>query len=216
MAYIYFDDLKEILPVILSDWIEPGDEGWEWIFQEIEQKCYLGKKKKDKKKWKTNIELSMDNAFSTLLAQRNNINELTKKIETLGDKYTTLTHRVDNINKDVNAAKSMAEIAKNRTEVDYSKYSGKSDGSVKYSDYVIKADVIQNIYNRMANRGATRQELDTFRGLIHKYNALKAIIENNPEDKDCKTCKYYCDTEAIDEPCCACDEYQCWEAKKNG
>lgn len=43
---------------------------------------------------------------------------------------------------------------------------------------------IQNVYNRMANRGATREELDSFRNLIHKYNALEytANKEDNGND----------------------------------
>ena len=50
MAYIYLKQLKKILPGILDQWIDEDDESWEWIFQEIEQKCHVGKKKKKKSK----------------------------------------------------------------------------------------------------------------------------------------------------------------------
>lgn len=67
MAYITLEELKKILPGIFGDWIDGDDESWEWIFSEIEQKCYVGKKKKDKKKWKANIE-SMVDTHSTVLS----------------------------------------------------------------------------------------------------------------------------------------------------
>lgn len=123
MAYITLEELKEHLPVILSDWIEPGDEGWEWIFQEIEQKCHVGKKKKDKKPKKKDMQNAMEIA---IMAHRNDINELNNKISKLNDICNAHTVRLDNISRDITAAKSMAETAKQRTEVDYSKYSGKS------------------------------------------------------------------------------------------
>lgn len=218
MAYIELEELKDVLPGAL-DCCGLDAEDIEWVLQEVEQKFHIGKKpdgKKRKKLKKTEIDMILKRLADV---EKRAYNECvgTGAIENLNGKIRDLSHRIDQVKTIADGAKSQAEIAKQRTEVDYSKYSGKSDGSVKYSDYVIKeADVIQNVYNRMAKRGATRQELDTFRGLIHKYNALDTIIENNPEDKDCKTCKYYCDTEAITEPCCTCDAYQCWEAKKNG
>ena len=191
MAYIYLDELKEILPRILDQWIDEDDESWEWIFSEIEQKCYIGtrlsrpdedcftikkgKKSKDKK-WKKKIRDDVDelqyfrhNEYEVKvngIATR--VNELSNKVSKLNDICNAHTVRLDNIGRDITAAKSMAQTAKQRTEVDYSKYSGKSDGKIGYC---------------------------------------------NPEDKDCKTCKYYCGEEAIKEPCIACDAYQCWEAK---
>lgn len=172
MAYITLEELKKILPGILSDWIWVDSERWEWIFQEIEQKCHVGKKKKDKKPKKKDMQNAMEIA---IMAHRNDINELTKKIETLGDKYTKLVDRVNNMNRDINVAKSMAETAKQRTEVDYTqaskvKYNGIVD-CAKEEMYVSEAQVAQNIYNRMVNRGATREELDSFREVIKKYDA---------------------------------------------
>lgn len=164
MAYIYLDDLKKILPGILDSWIDKDDESWEWIFQEIEQKCHVGKKKKDKKPKKKDIQNAMEIA---IMAHRNDINELNDKVSKLNDICNAHTVRLDNIGRDISAAKSMAETAKQRTEVDYSKYSGKSDGKVSYS---------------------------------------------NPENKDCKSCKYYC---GAYEHCVTCKEYEHWEAKEN-
>lgn len=44
MAYIYLEELEKILPGILDQWIDEDDESWEWIFQEIEQKCHISKR----------------------------------------------------------------------------------------------------------------------------------------------------------------------------
>lgn len=210
MAYITLEELEKILPVILDQWIDKDDESWEWIFHEIEQKCHVGKHCKGKK-WRKKLD-SMVNTHSVVLsAHRNDINELNKEVDEL-KRYVTdnLSSRINALSHDIVAAKSMAETAKQRTEVNYDQISkAKND-----------ADVIQDVYNRMAGRGATREELNGFRDLIHKYDALEKkdipVSRCNPEDKDCKTCKYYCGEEAINEPCIACDEYQCWEAKNNG
>ena len=210
MAYIYLDELEKILPGILDSWIDKDDESWEWIFSEIEQKCYVGMKKKDKKKWKTKIE-SMVNAHTTIIAaHRNDINELNEKVDEL-KKYVTdnLSPRINGLSKDVEIAKTLANIAKQRTEVNYDQISkAKND-----------ADIIQDVYNRMAGRGATREELDGFRDLIHKYDALEKkeipVNYSNPEDKDCKTCKYYRNWYSIqDDMCIKCDAYQYWEKKE--
>lgn len=125
MAYITLEELKEILPKILTYWIDKDDESWEWIFQEIEQKCHIGKKSKKKKK------VSKIEAIEiTIMAHRNDINELTKKVDelnnrinNLNERHVDLTSRVNRIYSDVTAAKSMAETAKQRTEVDYTKCS---------------------------------------------------------------------------------------------
>ena len=162
MAYIYLKELKKILPGILDQWIDKDDESWEWIFQEIEQKCYVGKKEKKKKKVS-----KIDAIEIAIMAHRNDINELTNKVSKLNDICNAHTVRLDRISQDITAAKSMAQTAKQRTEVDYSKYSGKSDGKVSYS---------------------------------------------NPENKDCKSCKYYC---GAYEHCVTCKEYEHWEAKEN-
>lgn len=207
MAYIYFDDLKEILPVILSDWIEPGDEGWEWIFQEIEQKCYLGKKKKDKKKRKTKIESMV------IAEQKNDINELTQrvkelsnKISNLSDKCITMRTRINRMDQDITAAKSMAEIAKNRTEVDYTKPNRIS--------YTLWGNA-QQIIKVCGEHGATKEELEQLDLILSKYVPNPAMV-TNPEDNDCKTCKHYCGAYAIKGPCIECDAYQYWEAKDDG
>lgn len=174
MAYIYLKQLKEILPGILSDWIDSDDEGWKWIFQEIEQKCHVGKKEKKKKKVS-----KIDAIEIAIMAHRNDINECNRKITNLSDVYTgkvqqmqltinDLRAEVMHLKSEITAAKSMAETAKQRTEVDYSKYSGKSDGKISYC---------------------------------------------NESDKDCKNCKYYCDTDIIKEPCITCSTYEHWEAK---
>lgn len=138
MAYIYLEELEKILPGILDQWIDKDDESWEWIFQEIEQKCHVGKKKKDKKPKKKDMQNAMEIA---IMAHRNDINELTKKVDVLNnkisnldDRHAALVERVNHIRSDITAAKSMAEIAKQRTEVDYSKYSGKSDGKISYGN----------------------------------------------------------------------------------
>ena len=178
MAYITLEELKKILPGILDQWIDKDDEGWKWIFQEIEQKCHVGKKEKKIKKVS-----KIDTIEIAIMAHRNDINECNRKITNLSDVYTgkvqqmqltinDLRAEVMHLKSEITAAKSMAETAKQRTEVDYSKYSGKSDGKVSY---------------------------------------------NNPDYKDCKSCKHYCDTEAIKSPCpCSiCDNYQYWEAKEN-
>lgn len=207
MAYITLEELKDTLPAIMNDWIDVSDESWEWIFNAIEHNCHVGKKKKDKKPKKKDMQNAMEIA---IMAHRNDINELNNKISKLNDICNAHTVRLDRISQDITAAKSMAEIAKQRTDVNYDQISKTKND----------ADVIQDVYNRMAGRGATREELDGFRDLIHKYDALEKkeipISRCNPEDKDCKTCKYYCGEEAIDEPCIACDAYQCWEAKNNG
>ena len=156
MAYIYFDDLKEILPVILSDWIEPGDEGWEWIFQEIEQKCYLGKKKKDKKKWKAEIKATE----AVLSAQRNDINTLTRRVNELSNKLSNFSDRTNRMDRDIIAAKTMAEIAKNRTEVDYTK-------PIRVS-YTLWGNA-QQIIKVCGEHGATKEELEQLDLILSKY-----------------------------------------------
>ena len=136
MAYIYLEELKKILPGILDQWIDKDDECWEWIFQEIEQKCHVGKKKKDKKPKKKDMQNAMEIA---IMAHRNDINELTKKVGELNEKVdnlgrdnTILSARISTLASSVEGVKWIAQTAKQRTEVDYSKYSGKSDGKIGY------------------------------------------------------------------------------------
>ena len=138
MAYICLEELEKILPVILDQWIDKDDEGWKWIFQEIEQKCPVGKRLKGKK-WRKKLD-SMVNTHSTVLsAHRNDINELTKKVDDL-KKYATdnLNSRINTLFYDVSAAKSMAETAKQRTEVDYTKCS--QNNKEKYDQPITAAN----------------------------------------------------------------------------
>lgn len=147
MAYIYLDELKKILPGILDQWIDEDDESWEWIFQEIEQKCYVGKRYKGKK-WKKKIQSMVDTHSTVLSAHRNDINKLESllkgnidNVTQLGLTMKDLGAEIRRLRNDISAAKSMAETAKQRTEVDYSKYSGKSDGkkmckTCKYSSNI--------------------------------------------------------------------------------
>ena len=147
MAYIYLEELKKILPGILDQWIDGDDESWEWIFQEIEQECHVGKRKHLKgKKWKKKLRDDVDelqyfrhNEYEIKvngIATR--VNELSNKVSKLNDICNAHTVRLDRISQDITAAKSMAETAKQRTEVDYSKYSGKSDGKICYKDTLTK------------------------------------------------------------------------------
>ena len=211
MAYIYLDELKKILPEILSSWIGDDEGDLECIFNEIEQKCHVGTKYKGKK-WKYKLESRVYAHSTVLTAHRNDINELTKKvnelsneISILNDRYTMITSRVNRMDRDITATKSMAQVAKERTEVDYTQAS-----KVKND-----AEVVQEVYDRMIGRGATEEELHNFRDIIHKYDALKK--EEIPVvKKDCDTCKYE-HKRLIEEPCKYCnnDSYK-WEAKDNG
>lgn len=212
MAYIYEDELKEILPEIMSDWIDKDDESWEWIFNEIEQKCYVGTNKKKGKQWRTYIEdvvgiLKSDicdlNDFHHELNKK--VDELSKKVGCLNGSNAAIITRINCIERDITAAKSMAQTAKQRTEVDYTKCSKeKSD-----------ADVVQDVYNRMVGRGATREELDTFRNLIQKYDALEKK-EISVITKTCETCRYGDGKLTFaNQPCKSCNLNDKWEAKDN-
>lgn len=125
MAYIYLEDLKKILPGILDQWIDKDDESWEWIFQEIEQKCHVGKQKtKKKKKW----------IFENLLAEFDVYKKSTDKLQhenvQQGLSIKDIQAEVRRLRDDVKAAKSMAQTAKQRTEVDYTKCSKKDDKEI--------------------------------------------------------------------------------------
>lgn len=220
MAYITLNELKEILPDILDQWIDEDDESWEWIFQEIEQKCHIGTKRKGKK-WKKYIEddiyqlKSMVDAQGTAIAaHRNDINKLASNLEGTVNNVTQLSLRlkdsvaeIQHLRADITVAKSMAQTAKQRTDVDYTKCSKeKSD-----------ADVVQEVYNRMSGRGATFEELDGFRNLIQKYDALEKK-EIQVIKKTCETCKHK-NKRSIEYPCDVCGTrapfyYDRWEAKE--
>jgi len=175
MAYITLKELKKILPGILDQWIDKDDESWEWIFQEIEQSCYAGKPYKGKK-WKKYVEEDISGFHSDICDLNDWLKELDKKydvikfdeLKKIKKEIMVLNTKMDVIRSEAKEAKLVAQTAKQRTEVDYSKYSGKSDGKINYC---------------------------------------------NPEDKDCKSCKYYSNTEVIKNPCSACEAYQYWEAK---
>ena len=138
MAYICLEELEKILPVILDQWIDKDDEGWKWIFQEIEQKCPVGKRLKGKK-WRKKLDSMVETHSTVLSAHRHDINELTKKVDDL-KKYATdnLNSRINTLFYDVSAAKSMAETAKQRTEVDYTKCS--QNNKEKYDQPITAAN----------------------------------------------------------------------------
>ena len=208
MVYITLDELKEILPDILDSWIGDDDGNWEWIFQEIEQKCHVGKKKKNKKKQKKNVEdvisiLKSDicdlNDFHLELNKK--VDELSYKVDGLDGSYSVTASKINRMEQDITAAKSMAQTAKQRTEVDYTKCSNeKSD-----------ADAVREIYDRLAGRGATVEELENFRNLIEKYDAWEKK-EIPVVEKMCVTCKY----NGSFSPCDECNHNNKWEAKNNG
>lgn len=215
MVYITLNELKEILPDIFNQWVK-NDEDWEWIIQEIEQKCYVGTNKKKGKQWRTYIEdvvgilksdISDLNDFHHELNKK--VDQLNKEIEEMHRKHidegNSMSRELARIHSDIRSVKSMAQTAKQRTEVDYTKCSKeKSD-----------ADVVQEVYNRMVGRGATQEELDTFRNLIQKYDALekKKIVVG----EYCETCKHNDGRVAFDKPPCnSCNYNDKWEAKDNG
>ena len=238
MAYISLEELKEILPDIFNAWVNDNDEGWEWIFQEIEQKCHVGKRKKNKKrkKHKKDDVSTLKNDISVLSdrsrelnkkvdevipkimgdfdarinAQTKRVDELSNKISNQSASHVALTSRVSRVERDIIAAKSMAKV-------DYSKYSGKSDGNINYNKEKSDANVIQEVYNRMAGRGATREELDTFRNLIQKYDALEKK-EIPVVEKMCATCRYSSNMDGSpksfnEPPCHECNNNCNWKAK---
>jgi len=169
MAYIYLEELEKILPGILSDWIDGDDEGWKWIFQEIEQKCHVGKKEKKKKKW----------IFENLLAEFDVYKKSTDKLQhenvQHGLSIKDIQAEIRRLRDDIKAAKSMAETAKQRTEVDYSKYSGKSDGTVSYD--------------------STSEDINQWR---NEHESDRSRFNNK-----CASCKHI-RTEPYDQPCIGC------------
>lgn len=138
MAYIYLEELKKILPEIFGEWIDEDDESWEWIFQEIEQKCHVCKRLKGKK-WRKKLDSMVETHSTVLSAHRNDINELTKKVDEL-KRYVidNLSPRINSLSNDVEAAKSMAQTAKQRTEVDYTKCS--KNNKEKYDQPITAAN----------------------------------------------------------------------------
>ena len=144
MAYICLEELEKILPVILDQWIDKDDEGWKWIFQEIEQKCPVGKRLKGKK-WRKKLDSMVETHSTVLSAHRHDINELTKKVDELNnrinilnERHVDLTSRVNRVYSDVTAAKSMAQTAMCRTEVDYTKCS--QNNKEKYDQPITAAN----------------------------------------------------------------------------
>lgn len=220
MVYITLDELKDILPGILDSWVD--DEGdLEYIFQAIEQMCYVGTNKKKGKQWRTYIEdvigilksdISDLNDFHHELNKK--VDELNKKIEEMHRKHidegNSMSRELARIHSDIRSVKSMAQTAKDRTQIDYTKCSKeKSDADVVH-------DVVQEVYDRMAGRGATKEELDDFIDLINKYDALEKK-EIPVVKKMCVTCKYFRDKPKFDKhPCNTCNGNDKWEAKDNG
>lgn len=106
-------------------------------------------------------------------------NELREMISNLGTKYADFKEEYNKFkvtvpyNYEMEDLKQKVGILMDRTNTDYTEYSS-------------EAQVIQNVYNRMSNRGATRKELDTFRNLIQKYDAC-SVKWNKEESDDGKT-----------------------------
>lgn len=231
MAYITLNEIKEILPKILTYWIDKDDESWEWIFNKIEQKCHVGKKKKDKKPKKKDMQNAMEIA---IMAHRNDINELNNKITNLSDRYTVMVEIVNKMHQDVSAAKSMAEIAKNRTEVKYNEIG--IEKKPPHISYTLWSSA-KHMLSVFEQRGATKEELEQLDFLFSKYildvdisgsqwrKEHKQELNNLAGAKSCKTCKYYTYREAghgmhnSELDCYSivgpCVNYSKWEAKEN-
>lgn len=194
MAYIYLEELEKILPGILNQWMEK-DESVEWIFQEIEQKCHVGKKKKKSKK---NVDIDalvkrlqdlnkeVEEMHREFIDTKNNVTQLGLSMKDMGSE-------IKHIREDCKAAKSMAETAKQRTEVDYSKYSGKSDGTVSYD--------------------STSEDINQW---CNEHESDRSRFNNK-----CASCKHI-RTEPYDQPCIGCcyngmniSGMDKWEAKEN-
>ena len=216
MAYIYLDDLKKILPGILDSWIDEDDESWEWIFSEIEQKCRIGKKEKKKKKFDKEEHIrrnrvDIDALINKFQQMDKDLKQAINNNTQLGLSMKDMGAEIRHIRDDVKAAKSMAEIAKNRTEVDYTK------PKITYRQW----EVCRKIIRTCERNGATKEELEQLDLIMSKYiptsnNFSYADGKTAKEVKeiiDCLTCKHYCGENPINEPCIACDEHQCWEAK---
>ena len=127
---------------------------------------------------------------------------LTDKINSLEEKMKFIDERtmaLDNVKvqKALDKTKeldSKIKILMDRTSVNYSTCSDKGKklndelNSMTSADIVqwckeqdikdiSEAQVLQNVYNRMVNRGATKEERDAFREVIHKYNATSVKWE---------------------------------------
>ena len=126
----------------------------------------MGKKKKLKKE----IREELDSLSAVLDGGISGLQNRVTKLEDRLDRHTNWVADLDRhlcrAVSDSSAAKTMARIVKERTDVDYTKCSEKPETK---SD----AEVVQEIYDRMVGRGATLEELDTFRNLIQKYDALE-------------------------------------------
>lgn len=228
MAYIYLEELKEILPEIMRDWIDEDDGSWEWIFQEIEQKCCVGKRLKGKK-WKKKLQSMVDTHSTVLSAHRNDINKLESLLKGNIDNVTQLGltmkdwgAEIRHLRNEITAAKSMAETAKNRTEVKYNEIG--IDKKPPHISYTLWSSA-KHMLSVFEQRGATKEELEQLDFLFSKYildvnmcdsqwrKEHKQELNNLAGAKDCTNCKYYCCTEIIKEPCIGCTDYDCWEAK---
>ena len=205
MAYITFNELKEILPGILNSWIDEDDESWEWIFQEIEQKCYVGKKKKKNKK---NVDIDalvkrlqdlnkeVEEMHRGFIDTKNNVTQLGLSMKDMGAE-------IKHIREDCKATKSMAEIAKQRTEIDYTKYK-------QPISYGLWSDC-KKVIETCERFGATKEELEQLDLIMSKY--IRNPAKTTEPVESCTTCKHYCDDDFIKEPCIVCENYNCWEAK---
>ena len=213
MAYITLEELKEILPGILDQWIDEDDEGWEWIFQEIEQKCHVGKRCKGKK-WKKKIEDYISALKEDICDLNDWHSELNKKYDELRKQISTLDCKITAAFIDARAAKFAAQTAKQRTEVDYSKYSQKDNkcASCKYKN---KMPFDQPCVDCYYNRGIALK-ID---GSVNNNNNKWEAEEIPTVEKMCKTCKYNNGNNNRpnfnEPPCNECNHNDKWEAKEN-
>lgn len=134
----------------------------------------MGKKKYKKlKKEIYNLYNEINDIHDAILTWDKKVNRIDDKVNHIDER----TMALDNvkINKWADHTKQLEDkikILMDRTSVDY--------GKPTYSEPAC----IQNVYNRMANRGATREELDSFRNLIHKYNALEYTLNKEDNGND--------------------------------
>lgn len=220
MAYIYLDDLEEILPVIMNSWIDEDDESWEWIFKEIKNKSCIGErlsgkgKKKDKKKVDIDtlakrlqdLNKEVEEMHREFINTKNNVTALEVSNKQLDILLKDMRSEISNIRCNISETKSMAEIAKRRTEVDYSKYN-------KPISYGLWSDC-KKVIETCERFGATKEELEQLDLIMSKY--IRNPAKTTEPLECCTTCKHHCDNNVFKDPCISCQDFDCWEAKDNG
>ena len=194
MAYIYLEELKEILPTILADYLLQDiidDDDWEWIYSEIEQKCHAGKRLKGKK-WEKKMLDEMDQLFVKQdydASQIKYIKEHLDKIDKTMSKELVTKRTIDlinnKINGDINRLSSRIDILMLRTSTDYANpVENISEGLCK------------KIVNICQANHAGFHELNTICDMFNKYVLKDDIFDVNTADAmtnrdPCYKCKYY-------------------------